>query len=87
MLSITFYGREILVDTKLELNCTRRYGLVGANGSGKSTLLAVVGNREVPVPDHIDIFLVRWIILYIDIMLLQDTCNTLNNLSPEIGRS
>lgn len=24
--------------------------------SGKSTLLAVVGNREVPIPDHIDIF-------------------------------
>ncbi len=31
---------------------------VGANGSGKSTLLAVIGNREVPIPDHIDIFLV-----------------------------
>jgi len=58
MLSITFYGREIIVDTKLELNTGRRYGLLGANGSGKSTLLAVVGNREVPVPDHIDIFLV-----------------------------
>lgn len=24
--------------------------------SGKSTLLAVLGNREVPIPDHIDIF-------------------------------
>lgn len=24
--------------------------------SGKSTLLAVVGNREVAIPDHIDIF-------------------------------
>jgi ATP-binding cassette subfamily F protein 2 len=58
MLSITFYGREILVDAKLELNTGRRYGLIGANGSGKSTLLAVVGNREVPIPDHIDIFLV-----------------------------
>lgn len=23
---------------------------------GKSTLLAVLGNREVPIPDHIDIF-------------------------------
>lgn len=24
--------------------------------TGKSTLLAVLGNREVPIPDHIDIF-------------------------------
>lgn len=23
---------------------------------GKSTILAVLGNREVPIPDHIDIF-------------------------------
>lgn len=30
--------------------------LIGANGSGKSTLLAVCGNREVPIPDHIDIY-------------------------------
>nr|CAI5860202.1 unnamed protein product [Callosobruchus analis] len=54
--SITFHGSEMLQDTMLELNCGRRYGLIGLNGSGKSTLLAVLGNREVPVPDHIDIF-------------------------------
>lgn len=54
--SITFHGCELLQDTMLELNCGRRYGLLGLNGSGKSTLLAVLGNREVPVPDHIDIF-------------------------------
>lgn len=55
MLSITFYGAELIQDAKLELNCGRRYGLIGPNGSGKSTLLAVCGNREVPIPDHIDI--------------------------------
>ena len=33
-----------------------RYGLIGENGSGKSSLLAVLGNREVPVQDHIDIY-------------------------------
>ena len=33
-----------------------RYGLIGANGSGKSSLLAVLGNREVPIQDHIDIY-------------------------------
>ncbi|KAF4531196.1 hypothetical protein B566_EDAN017858 [Ephemera danica] len=54
--SITFHGCEMLQDTMLELNCGRRYGLLGQNGSGKSTLLSVLGNREVPIPDHIDIF-------------------------------
>jgi ATP-binding cassette subfamily F protein 2 len=54
--SITFHGHELIQDTKLELNCGRRYGLIGFNGSGKSTLLSVVGNREVPIPDHIDIY-------------------------------
>jgi len=55
-LSITFHGVELINDTKLELNCGRRYGLIGLNGSGKSTLLAAIGNREVPIPDHIDIY-------------------------------
>lgn len=54
--SITFHGSEMLQDALLELNCGRRYGLLGMNGSGKSTLLAVLGNREVPIPEHIDIF-------------------------------
>ncbi|GJQ87071.1 hypothetical protein Trydic_g6830 [Trypoxylus dichotomus] len=54
--SITFHGSEMLQDALLELNCGRRYGLLGANGCGKSTLLAVLGNREVPIPEHIDIF-------------------------------
>ncbi|VEN41772.1 unnamed protein product, partial [Callosobruchus maculatus] len=44
--SITFHGSEMLQDTMLELNCGRRYGLIGLNGSGKSTLLAVLGNRR-----------------------------------------
>ncbi|UJR33993.1 hypothetical protein I4U23_021408 [Adineta vaga] len=54
--SVNFYGQEILVDTDFEMNCGRRYGLVGLNGSGKSTILACIGNREVPIPEHIDIF-------------------------------
>ncbi|CAG0881227.1 unnamed protein product [Cyprideis torosa] len=54
--SITFYGAVLLEDTRLELNCGRRYGLVGANGSGKSTLMAALGNREVPIQDNIDIY-------------------------------
>ena len=30
--------------------------MIGVNGCGKSALLAVLGNREVPVKDHIDIY-------------------------------
>ncbi len=54
--SVTFHGSEMLQDTKLELSCGNRYGLIGANGSGKSSLLAVLGNREVPIQEHIDIY-------------------------------
>lgn len=54
--SITFHGYEFLSDTKIELNCGRRYGLIGANGCGKSTFLSCLGRREVPIQDHIDIY-------------------------------
>lgn len=54
--SVAFHGAEILTDTKCELNCGRRYGLIGANGCGKSTFLAVLGRREVPIQEHIDIY-------------------------------
>lgn len=38
------------------LNPLCRYGLVGLNGSGKSTLLMAISERELPIPNHIDIF-------------------------------
>jgi len=54
--SVTFHGAELIQDSKVELSCGRKYGLIGVNGSGKSSFLAVLGNREVPIQDHIDIF-------------------------------
>ena len=54
--SIMFHGFEILTDTKLELNCGRRYGLIGQNGCGKSTMLSAIGKREVPIQPAIDIY-------------------------------
>lgn len=33
-LSLTFHGQELLIDTSLELNSGRRYGLIGLNGTG-----------------------------------------------------
>ncbi|CAJ0577055.1 unnamed protein product, partial [Mesorhabditis spiculigera] len=57
-LTVTFHGREIVTDTKLELNMGRRYGLIGLNGSGKSTIMQSIYNREMPLPDHLDMFMV-----------------------------
>merc|ERR1719382_2397699 len=54
--SVSVYGKEFIADTKLELNFGRRYGLIGMNGSGKSTMLAAIAAREVPIPDHINIW-------------------------------
>ncbi|KAJ4883698.1 ABC transporter F family member 1 [Raphanus sativus] len=55
-LSVTFHGYDIIVDSMLELNYGRRYGLLGLNGCGKSTLLTAIGLRELPIPDHMDIY-------------------------------
>eukprot|EP01110_Echinostelium_bisporum_P004639 TRINITY_DN2141_c0_g1_i1.p1 TRINITY_DN2141_c0_g1~~TRINITY_DN2141_c0_g1_i1.p1 ORF type:complete len:575 (-),score=222.51 TRINITY_DN2141_c0_g1_i1:62-1786(-) len=55
--SLSYYGKPLVLETDLEINYGRRYGLIGSNGSGKSTLLASIAAREIPIPDHIDIFL------------------------------
>lgn len=54
--TLLFHGHELLQDAKLELNYGRRYGLLGPNGCGKSTLLRALGARDVPIPEHIDIY-------------------------------
>jgi len=37
----------------------RRYGLLGMNGCGKSTMMDTIGFRELPIPDHMDIYHLR----------------------------
>jgi ATP-binding cassette subfamily F protein 2 len=56
--TLLFHGHELLADTRLELNFGRRYGLLGPNGCGKSCMLKAIAAREMPIPDHIDMFLV-----------------------------
>ena len=42
---------------RLKVVCRRRrYGLLGPNGCGKSCLLKAISARELPIPDHIDIY-------------------------------
>ncbi|XVE79808.1 hypothetical protein DITRI_Ditri14bG0085800 [Diplodiscus trichospermus] len=55
-LSVTFHGHDLIVDSVLELNYGRRYGLLGLNGCGKSTLLTAIGLHELPIPEHMDIY-------------------------------
>jgi len=57
--SVSYYGRSLVQETEMELNYGRRYGLIGSNGSGKSTILSAIADREIPIPDFIDIFLLR----------------------------
>nr|QNH67898.1 ATP-binding cassette transporter subfamily F member 2 [Brachionus rotundiformis] len=54
--SLTFYGQELVVDANLELNMGRRYGIIGLNGSGKSTILTAIAKKEIPIPEHVDIY-------------------------------
>ncbi|GAB5365488.1 hypothetical protein AAMO2058_001062500 [Amorphochlora amoebiformis] len=55
--SLISWGNELIMDTDLELTIGRRYGLIGVNGSGKSEFLKCIANREVPIPDWVDLFL------------------------------
>eukprot|EP01103_Thecamoeba_quadrilineata_P004890 TRINITY_DN14764_c0_g1_i1.p1 TRINITY_DN14764_c0_g1~~TRINITY_DN14764_c0_g1_i1.p1 ORF type:complete len:573 (+),score=126.21 TRINITY_DN14764_c0_g1_i1:131-1849(+) len=57
--SLSYYGKELISDTTIELNHGRRYGLLGFNGSGKSTFLQTLAAREVPIPERIDIYMLN----------------------------
>lgn len=53
--SLNYHGRVLIDNATIELNFGRRYGLIGANGSGKSTFLASLAERDIEIPEHIDV--------------------------------
>ena len=53
---VTVAGQPLLDDATLELNVGTRYGFIGQNGSGKTNVLNAIALREVPIPDHIDMY-------------------------------
>lgn len=57
--SLEIYGKVLVEDTTIELNYGRRYGLLGSNGCGKSTFLRCMAERLMPIPNHMDIFLLK----------------------------
>jgi ATP-binding cassette subfamily F protein 2 len=53
--SLNYFGRVLIENATIELNFGRRYGLVGSNGSGKSTFLHSIAEKDIEIPDHIDV--------------------------------
>ncbi|CAI5973243.1 unnamed protein product [Closterium sp. NIES-64] len=64
-------GKSPSVSASNSQNDLKRYGLLGLNGCGKSTLLKAIGNREVPVQDHMDIYFLSHEIEATDMSALQ----------------
>lgn len=54
--SMGLAGQELIQDCSIEITIGRRYGLIGQNGCGKTNFLQVLANREVPIPDHLDLY-------------------------------
>lgn len=59
LLTMSAHSKVLINESTLELNFGNRYGLLGENGCGKSTFLEALANREFPIPEHIDIFLLN----------------------------
>jgi ATP-binding cassette subfamily F protein 2 len=53
--SLSFHGRLLIEGAEISLNYGQRYGLLGENGSGKSTFLQSIAERDVEIPEHIDV--------------------------------
>ncbi|PWN94194.1 putative iron inhibited ABC transporter 2 [Acaromyces ingoldii] len=57
--TMSFHGRLLVDGASVVLNYGQRYGLLGENGSGKTTFLEALANRDVEIPEHVDIYLVQ----------------------------
>ena len=56
--TLTYHGRDLVRNGRLNLAYGQRYGLIGANGSGKSTLMKALGAGLFPFPEKIDWYFV-----------------------------
>lgn len=58
-IDISFGKLIIFSDTKLVVCHGEHYGIVGKNGIGKTTLLNAIYNKQIKVPDNLDIIYVK----------------------------
>jgi len=54
--TLSIGGNQLVNECSVELNQGCRYGLIGDNGSGKSNVLASVAQRDLPLPEHVDVY-------------------------------
>lgn len=54
--TMAYAGPILIAECQFELNQGCRYGLIGNNGCGKTNFLASIAMREVPIPEHIDMY-------------------------------
>lgn len=69
--SVQIGGRPLIADTTLELNFGARYGLIGTNGTGKSIMLQALGHKLVPIPSHLDVYLLDQEVAATDLSALE----------------
>ncbi|KAJ2806271.1 ABC transporter ATP-binding protein arb1 [Coemansia guatemalensis] len=55
--SLSFHGRMLIENARVELNYGNRYGLLGDNGCGKSTFLRSIAEGDIELPPHMDTYL------------------------------
>ncbi|KAJ1876713.1 ABC transporter ATP-binding protein arb1 [Coemansia sp. RSA 1722] len=52
--TLSFHGRMLIENARVELNYGNRYGLLGDNGCGKSTFLRSIAEGDIELPPHMD---------------------------------
>ncbi|KAJ2720293.1 ABC transporter ATP-binding protein arb1 [Coemansia sp. Benny D115] len=52
--TLSFHGRMLIENARVELNYGQRYGLLGDNGCGKSTLMQSIAQGDIELPPHMD---------------------------------
>ncbi|KAI9505406.1 P-loop containing nucleoside triphosphate hydrolase protein [Coemansia spiralis] len=55
--TLSFHGRMLIENARVELNYGNRYGLLGDNGCGKSTFLRSIAEGDIELPPHMDTYL------------------------------
>lgn len=57
-INITVPTKTLISNSELKIIYPSKNGLIGPNGHGKTTLLKYIATRTIPIPKHIDIFIV-----------------------------